>query len=365
MNTLKQLVYLILLCTTINTAEYTLHVREWGVIALENGNSVLKDILPDNTAATAKKEKYPLPLSRNDSLKLKTISQSLEKLSHAMAKPTLSESEKKALQDQRRALLLEYIQIKRKGRKPPVAKEPVLYFDHQGLENLSVEVTFAAGVPLVTYPKAHIKGSTLRWPLVRLKNCDKNHVTSCNYPDTLARELEIINTNDNSLLQVQSETAKALFYEGTLSFDNRVTVSRSGKAVTIYNNTAHTVYDLYSFHEQYAVAPNKLYSYCYIDSLSSGDSITCTLTRCKITRFSKKVPFIHTLTPTLTTCLKTQGFRTKEAEAFNRIWSTEIFSTSGSSLLYRLPQDETEKILPITINPKPTSITRALYIFTH
>ena len=58
--------------------------------------------------------------------------------------------------------------------------------------------------------------------------------------------------------------------------------------------------------------------------------------------------------------LEGQGIYKDEARAMVRTWSRSWFRSEGARLIYTVPQEVTEKFLPLSITPKPDAIERVL-----
>lgn len=60
------------------------------------------------------------------------------------------------------------------------------------------------------------------------------------------------------------------------------------------------------------------------------------------------------------TALAGQGLYTREAEAMVKTWEDQWFAEEGTRVLYLLPREWTDKILPLSIEPQPESIVRVM-----
>jgi hypothetical protein len=54
------------------------------------------------------------------------------------------------------------------------------------------------------------------------------------------------------------------------------------------------------------------------------------------------------------------GLYEKEAKAMVKTWDSAWFGEEGSRLLYLVPRDKTDELLPLTMNPKPAELVRVL-----
>jgi len=60
----------------------------------------------------------------------------------------------------------------------------------------------------------------------------------------------------------------------------------------------------------------------------------------------------------LTAELKAAGLNEDEAQSLAAIWKDDFFSSPGVTLLYRLPQEEYDRLLPLTVKPRPEKVVR-------
>lgn len=68
----------------------------------------------------------------------------------------------------------------------------------------------------------------------------------------------------------------------------------------------------------------------------------------------------------LTSQLVMAGLFEDEAQALAALWKKELFETPGLHVCFRLPQEEYERRLPMTLSPRPASLIRVgLVVLTH
>lgn len=58
--------------------------------------------------------------------------------------------------------------------------------------------------------------------------------------------------------------------------------------------------------------------------------------------------------------LEAAGLFSKEAQGLVDIWGDDMFTTPGERLLYLMPSNEVERVLPLTIQPEPKQLVRTL-----
>jgi hypothetical protein len=66
------------------------------------------------------------------------------------------------------------------------------------------------------------------------------------------------------------------------------------------------------------------------------------------------------LVQTMVKELALAGLYEKEAQAMVKTWGSAWFGEKGDRLLYFVPRSQTDKLLPLTVEPKPSEITRVL-----
>src|SRR5207237_1437168 len=59
---------------------------------------------------------------------------------------------------------------------------------------------------------------------------------------------------------------------------------------------------------------------------------------------------------TLQDQLKDAGLNEDEAKSLVVVWTREFFQTDGVTMFYRLPQEEYERLLPLTLKPVPEKL---------
>jgi hypothetical protein len=237
-------------------------------------------------------------------------------------------------------------------------KEPVLYFHSKDKKPFALRVTFNQGNPTETYPEATKNGNTLSWERVAFTAATPPVETKGLrlFDAGLVNFNEIIDTlNDVDADEVESNGVKArfLFYEGEMPFVNQIktTYDVTTKKATVVNNGVYPVYDLFVLVPDGLDANDFIFPrdplLAYLPQLKPGETV-----RVQPEAITKKVDFAKSL--------RDLGFTDKESAAFDSLWS-ESFLRSGK-LLYRLPQDECDRLINLEFTPCPQKISRALYV---
>lgn len=150
------------------------------------------------------------------------------------------------------------------------------------------------------------------------------------------------------------ETEKFLFYRGLGSFDLPVHArAESGSRIVVSNQSPWDLKGLFVLHVQGGRG-----EFSFVDGIAAGKEI-------EIARpLSAGAPPVHAmveaLIPALEAELVARGLFADEAEAMARTWERSYFRTEGLRVLYVVPAPATEAILPLAMEPQPTSIVRVL-----
>jgi hypothetical protein len=150
------------------------------------------------------------------------------------------------------------------------------------------------------------------------------------------------------------ETEKFLFYRGLGSFDLPVHArTERGSRLVVSNDGKLDVPSLFVLH----VAEGRGEFSC-IDGLAAGARVEVVR---PVSANSPSVQrMVEELIPALVAKLVARGLFADEALAMARTWERSYFHTEGLRVLYVLPGGATEAILPLSMDPKPSSIVRVL-----
>ena len=232
--------------------------------------------------------------------------------------------------------------------------KPVIYFHcNESLSNVSVEVDINGDI-LVTIPQANITENGIGW------------------------NVDIVN---NSVVAPDGTVYDYLFYEGQMNISQGVVayVVLHNENVTFYvkNIAKYTISDIFFVYgKRYdaGMAYMDFYysrDFCYIESLKSGEEKIVTS---KLVDPSKLVPSSYTsanlnnnesLSEDIIQLLIKQGLTRNESVEFVDYWFHEWFTPSYkyriyeySHLIYTIPQDIYDSLLPLNISPEPDIIRR-------
>jgi len=230
-----------------------------------------------------------------------------------------------------------------------LVREPVIYIHSRDKTPFTAEVTFNTGKPTDTYPKAQVDGNTVLWRDVAfVPDLAPQGPRGTGEFVPLDSIIDILNDVDADCLEYNGQTARFLFYEGEVPFENEIkaTYSFSTQQATFVNEGAYPVYNVIVIASEYAGR---------VDRLNPGESVT--------------VSFSDQIQVNLATDLVSEGFTIKEAQAFATLWQQPFMYDSSPeltrNLMYRLPQDKYDELISLNISPQPDKTIRSLYILVH
>lgn len=221
---------------------------------------------------------------------------------------------------------------------------PVLYFYSKEEMNVSVKVGFPSGTITEWYPQARLASHSIDWgqlkiaPDLRVElphDSKQNHY----YP---ARE------TDGAILEVpgekKTEHEKFLFYRGVGNFRLPLSLKLQGGKVVIGNSTNHELPRAILFENKAGQVGFSLLNINRLETTAERPTLGKQITD---------------LRQELKTILMSEGLFEKEADAMLNTWRDSWFE-EGLRLFYILPRADTDRILPLTIEPQPAAVVRVL-----
>jgi hypothetical protein len=228
---------------------------------------------------------------------------------------------------------------------PGVERKPVIYFHNdEDLSNVHVEVHFN-GTALVTIPSAALFNGGLSW------------------------DVDIVN---NTVIAPNGTVYPYLFYECSLSNPQGILahILRHDNNVTFFieniaNYPISDVFFIYGCPATHSNATTKFYNrtYIYIDSLESGENTTVSVPLQDESLLN---------TSQLLVSLKHHGLTEQETQELLDFWTATWFtkndypfSNNGSfaNIIYMIPEDIYDAMLPISITPQPMILNRVGLFF--
>jgi tetratricopeptide (TPR) repeat protein len=231
---------------------------------------------------------------------------------------------------------------------------PVLYFYSERPITASVQVDFPKGILTEWYPRATRTDHRLVWPEIKvlpkdntnlLEEKKKNRYYAARETDAAPLRVAIATEKGRGM-----EQDKFLFYRGVGDFDLPLSVKAAGGGkFTVNWNGKAPEGDLVLVQ----VKAGKIRFQQFGLERKSGGATA-----------DVQVPALNATTKelgdALVILLTAKGLYEKEAKAMVKTWSSAWFVEEGTRVLYILPPDLTDELLPLKVEPKPTSLTRVL-----
>jgi len=244
---------------------------------------------------------------------------------------------------------------------------PVLYFYTDREVNASVTVDFPKGFMTEWYPQAQYRrdqdsaARQLSWrnfkllpgayvSLPRQGKAD-NHYYDARETDATPLEVAVNSKmndvfDDERAFRTDKEYEKFLFYRGIGSFAVPLQVSAHPRCgnMLIKNTHKEPMAGVFMVNVKRGVL-----SFADMGSLKAGDQVRAPSLR--------QAP-VSELGDALARLLVKQGLYEKEARAMVKTWTNAWFAEEGTRFLYILPAPMADELLPLKVEPRPTSLVR-------
>ena len=236
---------------------------------------------------------------------------------------------------------------------------PVIYFYTKQEMEVSVRVDFPNGKVTEWYPQAGLvnaqyakgkaglnAGSGIDWGTIRLLPNEtpqflREVADSHYYP---ARETESVAVQICNADKTRIEKEKFLFYRGVGDFGLPLSVRIDGRNLTLRDLGTDEVKNLIVFENR-----GGRVGFRYLESLAKETIVERPETNKKIGEVLIELEKI----------LVSEGLYEKEAKAMIETWKDSWFE-EGLRVFYILTRKSTDKILPLTINPRPAETVRVM-----
>jgi hypothetical protein len=247
---------------------------------------------------------------------------------------------------------------------------PVLYFYADRPMRASVRVDFPRGWITEWYPFAaaapahkggqpRAEGQSMRWDVRLLtgeparfpRRQDDNPYYRARETDAVPLQVEVpAREDDADELQGGSivQREKFLFYRGVGTFAPPMSVAAlGGGQVRVRNATGRRV----NAAVLVTVKGGQI-GFRPLGCVPPGDGLEVALPELNGS--------VAELSELLVGELTAAGLYEKEARAMVKTWDRSWFGEDGSRLLYLVPRERTDELLPLTVEPKPTEVVRVL-----
>ena len=252
---------------------------------------------------------------------------------------------------------------------------PVIYFYSGQEQTVNVTVDFPQGIVTEWYPQLApaikikpevmaLGPKTIRWDNVHVLPSKQNGVLAGDLPiETSGSHYYAARETDADFLRVgvggksstPEETEKFLFYRGVGNFRAPLTVTQSsdGESVTLKNAGSEELRHLFIYRVHQGQG-----KFLYVKRLAPGGDETVKI------HAERNLSSLSTLRADiarhLEQALVKEGLYEREASAMVKTWDDSWFAEEGLRVLYTLPSSWTDRILPLTLKPKPREVVRVM-----
>jgi hypothetical protein len=144
------------------------------------------------------------------------------------------------------------------------------------------------------------------------------------------------------------EREKFVYYDGLLPRIKALSIKVDKEKVALKNQEKFAVFDLWIIDNRDAAKPR-------VGRLSRLDGGGAKAVELDV---QKEARWLEDAGKTLTAQLKDAGLNEDEAASLTTIWNADFFQSAGVTLFYRVPQEEYDRLLPLTVKPRPEKIVR-------
>jgi hypothetical protein len=150
------------------------------------------------------------------------------------------------------------------------------------------------------------------------------------------------------------EREKFVYYDGLFPQAKWVKIGVEKDGISLTNRVKHAVFDV-TVVDRRGDAKVRVGRVEKLDAGATSKNIA--FTEIDASRFASEA------SQTLSKQLVAAGLNDDEAASLVDLWKKEMFETPGLHVFYRLPQEEYERLLPMTLAPKPHAVVRVGLVF--
>lgn len=263
-----------------------------------------------------------------------------------------------------------------RGRQVPqhwgaveIRDRPILFFHAAEAGQVTLKIDFPGGMPAVWWPGTQVPtvfgnqkqpavGKVLQWELsvkkpaqgwlTRARPVDEGHwfarLRKVQADDIFAR----FGPGNRYV-----EQEKFLYYDGLFPQSKWLKIDVDKETIALTNRVKHAVLDVTIVDRRDDDKPR----IGRLEKLDAGAAGKVVCTPVDASRLASEA------SAALVKQLATAGLFEDEALSLADLWRKEMFETPGLHVFYRLPQDEYDRLLPLTITPKPESVARVGLVF--
>lgn len=173
------------------------------------------------------------------------------------------------------------------------------------------------------------------------------HYAKARNTDSAMVHLPIDPSDKPGIATMADHFEKFLFYRGVSNFESLIQVQASGNDDFAVRSNEDSVTSLFL-----VSVDNGAIRFTYQDALNANESVNL--------RLPKNSSSLDSLSAAVVAALTDEGLYPKEAQAMVDTWSTSWFNEPGTRLFYVLPQQKTDKLLPLSVKPQPQEVVRIM-----
>jgi len=244
---------------------------------------------------------------------------------------------------------------------------PVIYFYSKKKRRVKVRVEYKKGLLSQYYPApsksgpgdsatinlAQLKKSFLEWDLDLLPGLDDSKFPKVGaHPYGYSREVKATALRNRAGSNTP-EYERFIFYRGLgHTTPPLVARARRNNRVTLYNNFAQAIPAAFAVEMR-----GNRGRFVTMGKVARGRSAAVNM---NMQKFAPKHRVVERLSAKVLATLVELGLYKDEARAMVRTWAESWFASEGTRFVYVVPNTWTNKVLPLTISPAPTSLVRVL-----
>jgi hypothetical protein len=238
-------------------------------------------------------------------------------------------------------------------------REPVIYFQGDMPNFVSVKATFNTGSPTETFPPAMVADGRVEWDTVW-------HLRPILKPTAVLPGLtpfdsvkDVLGMGGGNSIRYKDDISTFLYYEGTLNFTNQITATWDLDSLMVHltNTGSYPVYNLVVSiaGPMPTLGPTPITYQAVTLQVLPGETADLLLSS------SVSLSFLADL--------MTMGFTRAEAGVFDSLWRASAFHPfdqgATANLIYRVPQSVYDSLITFEVKPVPNRTIRALYALIH
>jgi hypothetical protein len=257
---------------------------------------------------------------------------------------------------------------------PVRVRKPVVFFHAPQAITVEMRVQFPGGTPLVWWPATETPSITdnglgqppknekaateLAWRLDLQKSPNPNLVKPPPMKevgsDHWIKALRDVKCDTVAVLVGERgfgsefEQEQFVYYDGLMPRGKGAAIKVEKDRVSLTNEAKHPLFDVTVIDRQTPDKPRIV----RVAKLDAGATEKVDWQDASEGHWPQKAA------QTLQDQLKDAGLNDDEAKSLVVVWTHELFEADGVTLFYRLPQEEYDRLLPLTLTPRPEKVVR-------